>query len=75
MKNLLVLALLAGVGYLVYKLASSGSLPTGHLNRIASLPGMAVSRIGFSGGNLPLLIMIVGAVLLVLLVAFLVMSK
>jgi hypothetical protein len=74
MKTLLIVVALAALAYLGFKALVSGA-PQGGLSRVAELPGVAISKLHFSGGNPVPILIVIGGVVLVLIVVYLVLSK
>jgi hypothetical protein len=70
----LVFAALAGLAYLGFKYIIQGA-PQPRMTNIVTLPGAAVSKLTFHGGNLGMVGMVVGGTVLVLLIAYAVMSS
>jgi hypothetical protein len=71
---LLVFAALAGLAYIGFKYVVQGA-PQPHISNIVTLPGAAIQKLTFQGGNLGMIAMVIGGAVLALLIAYAVMSS
>ena len=71
---LLIFVALAGLAYLGFKYVVQGA-PQPRMSNIVTLPGAAVSKLTFHGGNLGMIGMVIGGAVVVLLIAYAVMSS
>jgi hypothetical protein len=75
MKMFLILAALAGLGFIGFKVLTSGAVPRASLTRVLEVPGAAISQLSFSGGNPAALGILIGGIVLVLAILYFVLVK
>jgi hypothetical protein len=73
-RMVLIFAALAGLAYVGFKYVIQGA-PQPRMTNIVTLPGAAVSKLTFHGGNLGMVAMVIGGAVIVLLIAYAVMSS
>jgi hypothetical protein len=70
----LVFVGLAVLAYIGFKYVVRGA-PQPHFSNIATLPGVALSKLSFHGGDLSMIIVVIGGAILALLIAYMAVSK
>ena len=70
----LVFAALAVLAFIGFKYVLQGA-PQPRFSNIVNLPGVALSKLSFHGGDLSMIFVVLGGAILALLIAYLAVSK
>jgi hypothetical protein len=75
LKTLVTVAALVGLAYIAFVGVATGTFSQGRIESIIELPGVALSKLGFSPGNPVEAVLFVGAVILGLIGLYTLLAK